>query len=177
MNNMKLMISNNMKKHFNNTDNMIRVNSPWYTKQELINVFETETKPVFLDINIKTRVKPKRSNIGYKTLLGLADKYNVSWVGISNVESCSVYDDVKNFLTNNHTKVCAKIETEKGCWHSDYIVRRFDGIMVDTEDLAFCLGWKRASEEKDRIYKLCENLGVPHFRLFGSVFKYIDGGR
>jgi len=173
---MKLMVSNNMKKHFNNTNNMIRVNSPWYTKQELINVFESEYKPIFLDINIKNRVKPKRSKLGYKTLLVLADKYNLDWVGISNVEHPGVYGEVKKFLTNSHTRICAKIETEKGCWHSDDIIRRFDGIMVDTEDLAFCVGWKRASEEKDRIYDLCENLGVPHFRLFGSVFKHIDGG-
>ena len=165
-----------MKKHFNNKNSIVRVNSPWYTKQELINVFESEYKPIFLDINIKNRMKPKRSNLGYKTLLGLADKYNLDWVGISNVESSKVYDEVKNFLTNDITRVCAKIETELGCWHSDDIIHVFDGIMVDTEDLAFVLGWKRASEEKDRIYNLCEQYNVPHFRLFGSVFKYIDGG-
>ena len=174
---MKLMVSNNMKKHFNNKDNMIRVNSPWYTKQELVNVFESEYKTVFLDINIKNRMKPKRSNISYKTLLKLANEYELDWVGISNVESHRTYDTVKNFLTNNHTRVCAKIETELGVWHCDNIIHAFDGIMVDTEDLAYNMGWKRASEEKDRIYALCEQYSVPHFRLFGSVFKYIDGGK
>lgn len=174
---MKVMVSNNMKNYLGDKNSMIRANSPWYTKKELINLFETESRPVFLDINIKNRVKPKRSNIGYKTLLGLADKYMVDWVGISNVESPKTFWDVKKFLTNSHTRVCAKIETEKGVWHSDSIMYVFDGIMVDTEDLAFALGWKRASEEKERIYKECEEQNVPHFRLFGSVFKYIEGGK
>ncbi len=42
--------------------------------------------------------------------------------------------------------------------------------MVDTEDLAFEVGWKKASEEKDKIYQLCEKEKKTHFRLSGVIF-------
>lgn len=168
-----LMISHNMKDYFTMHKDIVRVNSPWYTLEELEHVLRYETEPKFLDINIKTRSKPKKSNIDYMILLKLANKYRVEWVGISNVENADTYDEVKRVFTNGCTRVCAKIETEMGCWQADHIISRFDGIMVDTEDLAFDMGWKRASEEKDRIYALCVERGVPHFRLFGSVFRYI----
>lgn len=171
----KLMISHNMRGEFEiPTPHIIRINSPWYTKKELVQILKTEPEPKFLDINIKTRKKPKRSNISYKTLLRLANEYKVEWVGISNVECPETFDKVKKILKNDYTKVCAKIETELGCWHADRIIWRFDGIMVDTEDLAFEMGWDRAVKEKNRIYKECEKWDIPHFRLFGTIFRYIE---
>ena len=169
-----LVISHNMKDYFTLHNDIIRINSPWYTYEELVDTLKNEKCLKFLDINIKTRNKPKRSNIDYNVLLKLANKYKVEWVGISNVEKPETYDKVMQVLDNRYTKVCAKIETEMGCWHADHIISRFDGIMVDTEDLAFDLGWTRAVEEKDRIYALCRKSNVPHFRLLGSIFKFVN---
>lgn len=175
----QLMVSHNMtidrmRPTFYKNVDIIRCNSPWYTKEELINILKNKNKPMFLDINLKKRKKPRKSNISYKLLLSLANEYKVEWIGISNVEDMQTYDKIKKYITNGYTRICAKIETEIGCWHADDILRCFDGIMVDTEDLAYELGWDRAVHEKNRIYGLCERFHIPHFRLYGTIFRYIE---
>jgi len=176
---MAIMVSYNLaikkrKTSFYDKADIIRLNSPWYSETELISVLENVTKPKFLDINIKERNKPKKTNHSYKQLLKTAGKYNVEWVGISNVENPETYDEIKKHLNNETTKICAKIETDTGCWHSDEIIDKFDGIMVDVEDLASNVGWEKAANEKNRIYKECEKHKKPHFRLAGVIFNYIE---
>lgn len=177
---MKILVSHNIvfrrksPKFYENVD-MVRLNSPWYSKKELEDILKEETIPKFLDINLKVRLKPRKGNHDFQRLLKLANKYKVEWIGISNVESGKTYDYIKGFINNNKTKVCAKIETEMGCWKSEDIIHAFDGVMVDTEDLAFDIGWNRASEEKDRIYEECEKLGKDHFRLMGTIFEFKEG--
>jgi len=176
---MELMVSHNIvhrKKYpklYEDVD-IVRINSPWYTKKELIDAITNTDKIRFMDINIKKRKKAKKVEHDYRELLKLIGTHDVEWVGISNVEDECVYDEVRCLLENDTTKICAKIETEMGCWHADYIISAFDGIMVDTEDLAFEIGWKRASEEKDRIYDLCKKKGKKHFRLMGTIFEGIE---
>lgn len=158
--------------HFYEGVDIIRMNSPYYSEEELISILENESKNKFIDVNLKYREKQKKVSHDYHKLLKLIGKYNVSWVGISNIEDTKTYEYVKTILNNDKIKVCAKIETELGCWHAEDIMFKFDGIMVDTEDLAFEMGWKRAVEEKDRIYDLCEKRDIPHFRLVGTLFEY-----
>lgn len=167
-----LVIVNKNPRFYEQAD-MIRMNSPWYTEEELMKALTNVNKPVFLDINIKEREKSKKANHSYKRLLEIASKYNVDWVGLSNVEGEEIYEEVKKILNNEKVKICAKIETELGCWHFDDIMSVFDGIMVDNEDLATNMGWKRASEEKDRIYDLCERNKKTHFRLAGVIFEHV----
>ena len=159
--------------HFYEHVDIIRLNSPYYSKEELIHILENNSKTKFIDVNIKYRMKQKKANHDFHKLLKLIGSYNVSWVGISNVESIETYGYVKAILGNDKVRICAKIETELGCWHAEDIMFAFDGIMVDTEDLAFEVGWNRAVEEKDRIYQLCEKHKKPHFRLAGVIFEYI----
>jgi len=177
-----LMISYNLaikrhKQDFYKKADIIRLNSPWYTKDELIEAIETIDKPKFVDINIKQRKKSGKANHDYRELLKLLGKYNVEWVGISNVEDAETYEKVRSLLINKDINICAKIETELGCWHADDIIFAFDGIMVDIEDLAFEIGWKRATEEKDRIYQLCERNSKKHFRLSGVIFEGVGFGK
>jgi len=170
---MSVMVSYNVaikKKIYEGAD-IIRLNSPWYTEEELLESILSVDKPKFLDINIKNREKAKKTDHNYEKLLKMAGKYGVEWVGISNVEGSKIYAVIEKMLNNKYTKICAKIETELGCWHSDDIIHMFDGIMVDTEDLAFDIGWKRASEEKDRIYEDCKKAKKPHFRMSGVIFE------
>ena len=175
---MSLMTSYNLaiKKHkpnFYEQSDIIRLNSPWYTEEELIFTLNNVDKPKFLDINIKERTKAKKTEHEYKKLLEIAGAHKVDWVGISNVEETKTYPDIKKLINNDNTKICAKIETELGCWHISNIMSVFDGIMVDVEDLASQIGWKRASEEKNRIYELCEQHNKPHFRLSGVIFEAV----
>lgn len=171
-----LMASHNMMyrksypKFYENVE-MVRMNSPYYSKEELINTFKTDGKIKFLDVNLKIRMKDKKTNHDFNKLLKLAGEYSVDWVGISCVEKWDTYEYVKSIINNDKVKICAKIESELGCWHANDIIRIFDGIMVDTEDLAFQMGWKRSIEEKNRIYKKCEELNKPHFRLVGTIFE------
>jgi len=158
--------------HFYENVDIIRMNSPYYSEEELIDILERDNTPKFIDINIKVRLKQKKQNHDFYKLLKLIGKYNVDWIGISNVEDYKLYDYIRSILDNDKIKICAKIETELGCWHADDIMMSFDGIMVDTEDLAFQMGWKRTIEEKDRIYKECEKKNIPHFRLVGTIFEY-----
>lgn len=157
-------------KFYNGVD-MIRVNSAWFTDEELFNILKCNDKPKFLDININGRSKPIREEHGYKRLLMLASFFNVDWVGISNVEDTKIYVEIRKILGDSPIKICAKIETELGCWNSSDIVHKFDGVMVDVDDLAMDLGWKRSIEEKNRIYKECEETGKVYFRLAGVIFE------
>lgn len=152
---------------------MVRMNSPHYTDEELKEALKNENKIRFLDINIQVRMKPKKKDHNFYKLLKLAGKYNVEWVGISCVERTETYDYVKEIIDNNKVKICAKIESDNGCWIADDIINTFDGVMVDTEDLAFEVGWNKAIAEKNRIYKLCEKYNKPHFRLVGTIFEYV----
>lgn len=160
--------------HFYENVDIIRLNSPWYSKKELIDILTNIEKTKFIDINIKMRTKAKRANHKYEELLALAGKYNVGWVGISNVEKPETYNDIRKKLNNNNTKICAKIESQKGCDSVRAIMKKFDGIMVDVEDLAFEIGWDKASKEKDKIYKICEEKNKDHFRLTGVLFEHVD---
>ena len=175
---MSLMASYNIvckKKspHFYENVDIIRLNSPWYSKKELIDVLTEEEKTKFIDINIKIRTKAKKTDHKYEELLKLAGKYNVEWVGISNVEKLGTYNDIRKKLNNNSTKICAKIESQKGCNNIRAIMKKFDGIMVDVEDLAFEIGWDKATKEKDKIYKICEEKNKDHFRLTGVIFEHV----
>lgn len=176
---MGLMVSYNImckKKspQFYDSVEVIRLNSPWYTPKELIKVLDTTDKMKFIDINLKTRAKPKRFDHNAAELLRLAGKYNVEWVGISNVEDVNTYSAVKKLLGNSKTKICAKVETANGCKNIDQIINTFDGIMVDVEDLAFKVGWERARKEQRRIHKLCEEKHKDHFRLSGVIFDHVN---
>lgn len=152
---------------------IIRLNSPWYSREELIDVLTNVDKTKFVDINIKNRTKAKVADHNYKELLQLVGKYNVCWVGISNVEDTKTYETIRRILGNETTKICAKIETLKGCKKINKIINVFDGIMVDVEDLAFEVGWNKASKEKDKIYELCRAEEKEHFRLTGVIFEDI----
>ena len=94
---MGLLVSYNIackKKHptfFENVD-MIRINTPWYTKKELIDVLQNQTKPKFVDVNIKTRTKAKISDFDHQNLLKLLGENDVEWVGISNIEDANTYN-------------------------------------------------------------------------------------
>jgi len=138
---------------YENAD-IIRLNSPWYSKEELIKTLKDVKKPKFIDVNIKRRTKPKKTDHNFKELLKIVGDNRVEWVGISNIEETKTYDKVRKLLGNNSTKICAKIETQKGCDLREEILNKYDGIMVDTEDLAFQIGWDKAIEEKEKIYDL-----------------------
>jgi len=165
------------KKDFFEAVDMLRINSPWYTMDDLDNVFKYTSKPKFVDVNIKQRSKAKITDHNHTQLLSFVGKNNVDWVGISNVEDPEVYSVVRKLLGNQTTKICAKIETDLGCWKAEDIMNEFDGIMVDVEDLASEVGWEKASEEKNRIYKLCEEKGKDYFRLAGVIFEYVEKNR
>lgn len=175
---MSLMVSYNIvckkksPKFYENVE-IVRLNSPWYSKKELIDVFTNVDKPKFVDINIKSRTKVKIADHNYKELLQLVGKYDVEWVGISNVEDVKTYNKIRKLLGNNTTKICAKIETSKGCKEITNILKVFDGIMVDVEDLAFEIGWEQAGKEKDRVYELCNAECKEHFRLAGVIFEHV----
>jgi len=175
---MSLMVSYNIickKKspRFYENVEIIRLNSPWYSKKDLIDVLKNIKKAKFVDINIKSRTKAKIADHNYTDLLELVGKYTVEWVGISNVEDTKIYDNTRRLLGNNTTKICAKIETRKGCKEIDKIIKVFDGIMVDVEDLAFEIGWDQESKEKEKIYDLCKTKQKTHFRLTGVIFEQI----
>lgn len=157
---------------YENVD-IIRLNSPWYSKEELNKILKDIKKPKFIDINIKKRTKPKKTDHNFEELLKIVGKYQVEWVGISNIEETKTYDKVRKLLGNNSTKICAKIETQKGCDLKEEIINKYDGIMVDTEDLAFQIGWDKAIEEKEKIYDSCNKKHKEHFRLSGVIFEHI----
>ena len=172
-----LMVSHNMLcrkdyPHFYENADIIRMNSPYYSKDEIKYILEQERQRKFIDINMKVRMKDKKAEHNFQDLLNLIGKYDVEWIGISSVEKPQVYGYIRALLGNDKTKICAKIETEKGCENVEEIMKAFDGIMVDNEDLAFQIGWIKAIEEKNRIYKLCEERNIPHFRLVGTIFEY-----
>ena len=176
---MGLMVSYNIvckqkSPTFYDSVELIRLNSPWYTPEELIEIFDSISKPKFIDVNLKMRTKAKRFDHNAEGLLRLAGKYNVEWVGISNVENIDIYAYVKKLLGNDKTKVCAKIETSNGCKKIDQIMKVFNGIMVDVEDLAFEIGWEKASKEQKRIHQLCEKYHKDHFRLSGVIFDHVN---
>jgi rfaE bifunctional protein nucleotidyltransferase chain/domain len=152
---------------------MLRLNSPWYTKEELEHIFLTEKLPKYVDINIKPRSKPKKADHDYKFLLKLCGKYNIDWVAISNVESADLHVEIRKLLSNDKTKICAKIESSLGCKNVENIMDKFDGIMVDTEDLAMDTNWEQAIKERDRIYKACKEKQKDYFQLTGVIFEHI----
>jgi len=173
---MSLMVSYNLAikrknpKFYEQAD-IIRLNSPWYTVEELVEVLDKVKKPKFLDINIKSRSKPKLTEHEYKDLLKIAGEYNVDWIGISNVETPETYDIVEKIVNNKKVKICAKIESKMGYFKYKQIMAKFDGIMVDVEDLASDVGWTKAGIYKDKIYEECEKENKDHFRLAGVIFE------
>ena len=171
-----LMASHNMMyrnrySEFYDSLDMVRLNSPYYSKEELTEILNTDTKPKFIDINIQVRLKDKKADHDFIRLLKLIGKHNVEWVGLSNVEGDMYYNYVRELLNNDKIKICAKIETQDGCNNIQEILDAYDGIMVDTEDLAFQIGWPKAIKEKNYIYYLCEQQNIPHFRLVGVIFE------
>lgn len=175
---MSLMVSYNIAvkqkfpTFFENVD-IVRINTPWYSIDELKKIFSTVKKPKFVDINLKERNKDKKTDHEYTSLLKLCGEYNVEWIAISNVETAIFFDNIRKLLGNKTTKICAKIETNVGCNNIDRIIDAFDGIMVDVEDLAFEIGWQDASQKKKEIYELCIRKRKPHFVLSGVIFEYI----
>jgi rfaE bifunctional protein nucleotidyltransferase chain/domain len=153
---------------------LIRLNSPWFTPNELVDVFNTISKPKFLDINLKIRTKAKRFDHNADELLKLSGKYNVEWVAISNVEDPAVYAYIRKLLGNDKTRICAKVETLKGVKNINSLIKAFDGIMVDVEDLASEIGWDKASKEQKRIHLLCDKFHKDHFRLSGVIFDHVS---
>jgi D-glycero-beta-D-manno-heptose 1-phosphate adenylyltransferase len=174
---MKFMVSYNIiyklqnPTFFENVE-IIRLNSPWYTKEELVDIFKNNSHEKFLDINIKYRSKRKIMDHDYKELLELAVKYDVEWVGISNVEDVDTLHNLQKYISNSSTKICAKIETQKGYDNFKDIMSNCDGIMVDLEDLAYNVGWEKATKMHDEIYHLCEEKQIPHYKLTGVIFQY-----
>lgn len=160
--------------HFYENVDLLRLNSPWYSKKQLIDILENVDKPKFVDINVKARTKAKIADHDFKELLEIVGKYNVTWVGISNVEKVETYEFVRELLGNSTTKICAKVETEKGCDNVEKIIDAFDGVMVDVEDLASEIGWDSATKRKDIVYDLCAIKNKDHFRLSGVIFELID---
>jgi len=174
-----LLISYNLaikkhKKDFYEKADVLRLNSPWYTKEELDEILRKVHKPKFIDINIKKRTKAKKVEHDFKELLTFVGQHNIEWVAISNVETTDIYGEVRKLLNNDITNICAKIESKKGCDNINSIIETFDGIMVDNEDLATDIGWENAVKEKDKIYGLCKSKNIPHFRLGGVIFEYIN---
>jgi len=159
------------KPEFYEKIDMIRLNSPWYTLKELEEILETVEKPKFVDINIKERHKPKITSHNFEKLVSICSKNNVDWIGISSVEDPSLYDRIKHFIGDSSTRVCAKIETQEGYLKSEEIIKKFDGIMVDCEDLANEVGWKKTEVMRDAVYKMCDSYGKPTFRLSGVIFE------
>ena len=174
---MALLVSYNLACKLNNPQfyeqaDIIRLNSPWYTPIELENILMYETKPKFIDVNIKERSKPKKFNHKYEELLKLVGKYDVDWVGISNVEDGNFYRKIKELLSNDVTKICAKVETLEGCKNIENIIKIYDGVMVDVEDLAFEIGWEEAIKWKEQINEKCDKENKDHFVLSGVIFEY-----
>jgi rfaE bifunctional protein nucleotidyltransferase chain/domain len=175
---MTLLVSYNLACKRDNSEfyehaDMLRLNSPWYTPQELEEILQDKQKPIFLDINLSERTKPKIFSHKYEDLLSLAGKHDVEWVGISNVDVSSIFYDIKKLLKNDRTKVCAKVETKDGCENIDSLIDTFDGIMVDVEDLATNLNsWSEAIKWKELIYKKCVDKKKDHFVLSGVIFEY-----
>ena len=102
---MGLMVSYNVgcrkhNPHFYENVDMIRLNSPWYSKDELVDILGNNGKPKFVDVNIKSRTKPCKANHEFEELIRLVGKYDVEWVGISNVEDARTYDEVRRLLGN-----------------------------------------------------------------------------
>lgn len=173
---MTMMVSYNIackKKNptFYENVEMVRMNTPWYSIEDLECALQEVKQEKFIDVNLKLRTKDKIADHDFKDILKLAGKYNVEWVGISNIEDTETYDKVRKILDNESTKICAKVETKKGCENIEEIINKYDGIMIDVEDLASEIGWKEASKEKQHIYSLCEMNKKTHFRLSGVIFE------
>jgi len=156
---------------YNQTD-IIRINTPWYSRQELINIFSSVSKPKFVDVNIKKRTKPRKSEHNPEELFALVGQYNIEWIGISNVESSTLYQKIKDVVKTS--RICAKIETLEGCKNYKEIVKSYDGIMVDVEDLAFEIGWIEAIRWKKTIHQYCEEEKQVYFNLVGVMFEVND---
>jgi D-glycero-beta-D-manno-heptose 1-phosphate adenylyltransferase len=173
---MSLLVSYNLACKMNNPKfyeqaDIIRLNSPWYTPVELENILRYETKPKFLDVNIKERKKPKIFSHKFEDLLTLAGKYSIDWIGISNVEDSLLLPRIKELIDDTRTKICAKIETKKGYDNCVQIIKSFDAIMVDVEDLASEVGWKDAKEMQSSIHEICMAERKDYFILSGVIFE------
>lgn len=171
-----LLISYNLavKNHnskFYDTADIVRFNTAWFTRDELKTALSHIQKPRFIDIHYD-RKKPQVSKHDPDSLFQLASELNVEWVGISNVEIPEAVLEVKAKLKNSKTKVCAKIESLKGCQNLDKISAVSDAIMVDVEDLANEIGWTAATQKSKEIYDRLKRENIPYFGLAGVLFEF-----
>ena len=156
---------------------MVRLNSAWYTKQELEKQLGEKSQPKFVDVH-SNRGKASVDRHEYEPLLKLCAEKGVEWVGISKVESPDDIYKVKELMSQTKLgklpRICAKIESEKGYRNLEAIMHSADGIMVDAEDMATESGWENTVNWSREIYDRLSMKGYPSFRLAGVVFQYAN---
>ena len=116
-----LLVSNNLVKKVSGEISvpvgMVRLNSAWYTKEELESALNVKTKPKFVDVHYN-RGKAFVAKHNYENLLKLCAIKGVDWVGISKVESLQQILNVIKIMKRTSQailpRVCAKIESKKG---------------------------------------------------------------
>lgn len=151
---------------------IIRFNSAWFTKSNLIDSLASVSKPRFVDVH-RNRTKDKVQDHDYYDLLKICNDMHVDWVGISKVEGVGEIIEVQNILKNNFTKVCAKIESRTGVEKIGQIIKYCDGIMVDKEDLATDINSGMESLElSKKVYSICRANNIPTFEMYGVIFNY-----
>jgi len=153
------------------TADMVRINTAWYTWEQLLDILKTVKHPKFIDVH-SNRQKAKIASFDYENLLKFLGSWDVEWIGISKVEEQHVLQKARAYVDNKKTKICAKIESIVGCENILKIMEVADGIMVDTEDLASEIGWDKAIELSDQVYKTVMNANFPWFKIKGIVFEF-----
>lgn len=176
-----LLVSNNLVKNVSGEllvpVGMVRLNSAWYTKEELERALNTKTKPTFVDVH-HNRGKAFVARHNYEELIKLCAITNVDWIGISKVESKQEILNVQEIIKKAHQaaslRVCAKIESKNGYDNLNEIITVAEGVMVDSEDLASEVGWDDAVRISKDIYDRLSFKRYPWFRLAGVVFQYAN---
>ena len=174
---MGLLISYNAiygRKIIDSSD-MVRINTAWFSWDELMTVLQELKKPKFIDIH-RSRTKGKVADHDFDMILDAVRKFDVEWIGISNVTDGDSYKDIRERISDK-TRVCAKVESQKGYENYRDIMKNYDGIMVDVEDLASDVGWNRAIGISREIYNDCEKEGFPWFKLQGVIFEFGNSER
>lgn len=174
-----LLVSNNIVKNSSGNVSvpvgMVRLNSAWYTKEELESALSLKTKPKFVDVHYN-RGKAFIAKHNYEELLKLCAIKGVEWVGISKVESLDeiikVQEIMKTASSGDIPRICAKIESRKGYENIDEIISVAEGVMVDSEDMASEVGWDEAVKISREIYDYLSTKKYPWFKLAGVVFQY-----
>lgn len=174
------LVSNHLiKNHLGKDDSvdagMVRLNSAWYTEQELEKAMNLKDKPKFVDVH-QNRGKAFVTKHDYESLLKLCAIKRVDWIGLSKVESIEqinfAIEKMKESGVHRIPGVCAKIESKKGYENFKVIMDKADAIMVDAEDLASEVGWEEAVKMSREIYDFLSLKSYPWFRLAGVVFQY-----